>query len=396
MNRLLPSRSVCSQAVALLAIVVILAAGVAAGLSCAGGDEIGSISPATTAGPPRGSSSVDSLAGGATVGSATTTSGSTGASGAMTGAAVTDGGVATGTITAARAKEVGANELGQIPVLMFHLIGTGKNYLTPDALRFDIALLRSHGFYPTTVREMVEGTMEIPAGKSPVVLTFDDSSPGQYRILDDGTVDPDRAVGILQAEVVRGSWAPKATFFPLLRVNPGNILFGQADLAQRKPQDLVEWGYEIGSHGMTHMDLSKATAAQVRRELAESQAELESLIDNGYKVFTVLPPYGEYPSDRSVLLSGSHDGYTYAYRAVVMAWGESSPSPLSSKFDATRIPRITAAAPEAVRKLMKYWNNHSQLLYISDGDPRTISLPKAAPAELGALRLGLSQKVVEY
>jgi peptidoglycan/xylan/chitin deacetylase (PgdA/CDA1 family) len=200
---------------------------------------------------------------------------------------VRDNNIGTGSVTATRAREIGANELGRIPVLMFHLIGHGKSYLAPDALRFDIALLRSHGFYPTTVREMVEGTMEIPAGKSPVVLTFDDSSPGQFRVLPNGTLDPDCAVGILQAEVTRGSWAPKATFFPLLAVNPANVLFGQPELAQRKLQDLVKWGYEVGSHGMTHMDFSKATSAQVKRELCESQTRLEALIGGGYKVFTL-------------------------------------------------------------------------------------------------------------
>jgi peptidoglycan/xylan/chitin deacetylase (PgdA/CDA1 family) len=354
---------------ALLVLVVVVAAAVAIPLACAGGSKTGSTSSSTTA---------SSLASSSTAGSATTNT------------------TLGGTVTVDRAKEIGANELGRIPVLMYHLIGTGQSYLTPDQLRFHIALLRSHGFYPTTVKEMVEGTMEIPAGKTPVVLTFDDSSPGQYRILDDGTLDPDCAVGILQAEVARGDWAPKATFFPLLDVNPGNILFGQPELAQRKLQNLVKWGYEIGSHGMTHVDFSEATADQVRKELADSQAQLESLIGNGYKVFALSPPYGEYPADRTLLLSGEYEGRTYAYQAVVMAWGESSPSPFSSEFDATHIPRITAAAPESVRKLLKYWNSHRQLLYISDGDPGTISFPKEAPAELGTLRVDLGQRVVEY
>ncbi len=352
---------------ALLVLVVIIAAAVAISFACAGGDE--TVSTSTTA---------SSLTSSSTVEPTTTTT------------------TPSGTVTVARAKEVGANELGRIPVLMYHLVGTGQSYLTPDQLRFHIALLRSHGFYPTTVKEMVEGTMEIPAGKAPVVLTFDDSSLGQYRILDDGTLDPNCAVGILQAEVARGDWAPKATFFPLLDVNPGNILFGQPELAQRKLRNLVEWGYEIGSHGMTHMDFSEATADQVRKELANSQAQLESLIGNGYKVFTLSPPYGEYPNDPSLLLSGEYEGRAYAYRAVVMAWGESSPSPFSSEFDVTHIPRITAAAPESVKKLLKYWNNHRQLLYISDGDPGTISFPKEAAAELGTLRADLDQRVVEY
>lgn len=300
------------------------------------------------------------------------------------------------TMTAERARQIGANELGRIPVLMYHLVGTGKNYLTPDQLHFHIALLRTHGFYPTTVREMVEGTMEIPPGKSPVVLTFDDSSPGQYRILDDGTLDPDSAVGILQDEVAWGSWAPKATFFPLLEANYGNVLFGQPDLAQTKLRNLVAWGYEIGSHGLTHMDFSKATSSQVRKELCDSQARLEALIGGGYEVFTISPPYGEYPKDPSLLLSGDYEGRTYAYKAVVMAWGESSPSPFSTEFDVVRIPRITSAAPESVKKLLKYWKEHRHLLYISDGDTETISFPEGVPVELGTLRANLAQRIVEY
>jgi hypothetical protein len=304
--------------------------------------------------------------------------------------------VVSGPVTPARAKQIGANELGRIPVLMFHLVGTGESHLTPDQFRFDIHLLRQHGFYPTTIREMVEGTMDIPAGRTPVVLTFDDSSPGQCRILADGTLDPECAVGILQAEVDWGIWASRATFFPLLEVNGSNILWGQPDLAQTKLRNLVEWGYEIGSHGLTHMDFSRATAEQVRKELAGSQAQLEELIGGGYEVFTLAPPYGEYPDDRSLLLSGEHQGRRYDYSAVVMAWGESSPSPFSSEFDVTRIPRITAAAPEAVKKLMKYWKSRREFLYISDGDPGTISYPADAPAELGKLRAGTQQRIVEY
>jgi hypothetical protein len=304
--------------------------------------------------------------------------------------------VTSGPITPAQAKQIGANELGRIPVLMFHLIGTGKSHLTPEQFRFDIHLLRQHGFYPTTIREMVEGTMDIPAGRTPVVLTFDDSSPGQYRILADGTLDPECAVGILQAEVDWGIWASRATFFPLLEVNGSNILWGQPDLAQTKLRNLVEWGYEIGSHGLTHMDFSQATAEKVRKELAGSQAQLEELIGSGYEVFTLSPPYGEYPDDRSLLLSGEYQGRHYNYSAVVMAWGESSPSPFSSEFDVTRIPRITAAAPEAVKKLMKYWKTRREFLYISDGDPETVSYPADAPAELGKLRADIGQRVVEY
>jgi len=364
--------------VALLALTVIIGGMAAIGISCAGGGKSGD-----------GAVAISTSTGALIASSATTAS--------PTGGSAGDGAdVPAVTITAARAEEIGANELGRIPVLMYHYVGSGEGYLAPDQLRFHIALLRSHGFYPTTVREMVEGTMDIPAGKSPVVLTFDDSSPGQYRILEDGALDPDCAVGILQAEVEWGMWAPKATFFPLLAKNGGNILFGQPELAQTKLRNLVAWGYEVGSHGLTHMDFSKASIALVKKELAESQAQLESLIGDGYQVFTLSPPYGERPSEPSLLLSGEYEGQTYEYQAVVRAGGESSPSPFSSEFDVTRIPRITSAAPESVKKLLKYWNDHRPLLYISDGDPGTISFPEEAPAELGVPRSDLVLRIVEY
>ena len=71
-----------------------------------------------------------------------------------------------------------------------------QNQVVPLKLRqrqrvpidMDIARLKAAGFYPTTVREMAEGTMDIPAGKSPVILTFDDSSPTHYKIREDGTL----------------------------------------------------------------------------------------------------------------------------------------------------------------------------------------------------------------
>ena len=179
--------------------------------------------------------------------------------------------------------------MGRIPVLMYHAII--QTIVPPKRLREDIALLKAAGFYPTTIREMAEGRMDIPADKTPVVLTFDDSGPGQYRILDDGSLDPDCAVGILQAAVAAGDWAPKASFFPLLYVDPPTgIVFGQPAYAEQKLRNLVQWGYEIGSHTVTHQDLSKATPSQIRKELAQSQSRLEAMIGGGYTIYTLTLP----------------------------------------------------------------------------------------------------------
>lgn len=174
-----------------------------------------------------------------------------------------------------------ANEMGLVPVLMYHAIKA--SIVPPQRLRQDIVALKKAGFYPTTIQEMAEGRMDIPAGKSPVVLTFDDSSPTHYRILDDGSLDPDCVVAILQAAVAAGAWAPRASFFPLLYVDPpANIVFGQPNLPEKKLRNLVRWGYEIGSHTVTHQDLSATTPQRIRKEFAQSESQLEKMIGGGY------------------------------------------------------------------------------------------------------------------
>ena len=63
--------------------------------------------------------------------------------------------------------------------------------------------LYDNNFHVVSVRDIVENTINAPAGKHPVALTFDDSTSGQFRYLiaADGsvTIDPDSGVGIMEA-----------------------------------------------------------------------------------------------------------------------------------------------------------------------------------------------------
>lgn len=350
-----------------------------------------SASPTTT-GLTRSSSdetlSTETLAG--STGSSVSLAGPTDSDGAS---AASGASVAT-TITPAGAKALSANEMGLVPVLMYHKIG--YDIVPPPRLWQDIQQLKEAGFYPATIRELVEGLLEIPAGKSPVIFTFDDSSPTHYRILDDGSIDSDSAIGIIRNAAKPGDWAVKATFFPLLDVNDANTLFGQPEYADEKLRNMVQWGCEIGSHTLTHQDLSVASAERIAKELARSQAELEARIGGGYEVFTLSPPYGEYPDDHSLLVSGEFEGTAYHYSAVVMAWGSSGPSPFSSRFDAVRIPRITAYPKNTVPDLIEYFQDHPDLRYVSDGDPSTVSIPSALAESLGTPRSDLAQTIVRY
>jgi peptidoglycan/xylan/chitin deacetylase (PgdA/CDA1 family) len=301
-------------------------------------------------------------------------------------------------MTPDKARAIGANEMGKIPVLMYQTLGAEENAstVTPAHFRDDISLLKSEGYYPVTVRDLASGNIDIPAGKSPVVITFDDSSPNQYKILEDGTIDPDCAVAILQQAARAGDWAERASFYPQIQAQPTEKnLFGQKDKQQEKLRNLVQWGYEIGSRTVTHANLQKASSQKVAEELAQSKATLEHYIGNGYKISSLSLPFGAYPASDSMLTSGQYDDKSYTYTAALRADGGPSISPFSTKFAALHITRVDGNG-NGLKQALDDLKKHAPLRYVSDGDPTTVSAPKDLAAELGTVRKDLGRPVVRY
>ena len=100
------------------------------------------------------------------------------------------------------------NRLGVIPVLEYHLIGERESRWSRNWQRFakDLELLHARGYRPITVRQLVERRIDVGPGLSPVVITFDDASPGQFRFLQRGdslVVDPTSALGVWEAFAAR-------------------------------------------------------------------------------------------------------------------------------------------------------------------------------------------------
>ena len=300
-------------------------------------------------------------------------------------------------MTPERAREIGANEMGQIMVLMYHNIKTPELQYTrtPEHLRQDIQLLKDEGYYPINVRDLYQGTIDVPVGKTPVVLTFDDSSPGQYRILADGTVDPNSAVGIMQASVTQGGWASKASFFVLLETTPPiNTVFGQPEFKQQKLQQLVKWGYEVGSHTFTHLDLKKASNTEARKQLAQSKATIEEMVGGGYQVTTLAVPFGVYPTS-DALFKGTWNDLSYDYKGVLEVTGGGSPSPFSTKFEPLHIHRIEVAG-DSLKQAIQGYKDHPELRYVSDGDPTVISAPTKLASALGQPLSDLGRPLLRY
>ena len=284
-------------------------------------------------------------------------------------------------VSFAGAGELAPNELGRIMILEYHKIDYPEERWTrtPENFRRDLETLYAKGYRLINLGDLLDRHIVLPAGTSPVVLTFDDSSPGQFRYLEqNGTleIDPKSAVGILEAfEREHPDFGRGGTFYVLPGANPPNRLFNQPAYEGKKLQYLASHGYEIGNHTLWHANLAKYPEATVRAQVAEAQVWIQRHVPD-YKTRTLALPHGVYPTDVSWVLKGSAKGMSYSHDAVLMVAGGAAPSPYSRSFDPVRLPRI-----QAVERELMYWLNYFDKnpieRFVSDGDPNSVTVPTA-------------------
>lgn len=273
----------------------------------------------------------------------------------------------------------GANELGKIMVLEYHRIGYPETRYqrTPDNLRADLLLLHAAGYYPVNFIDLINGLPDVPAGKKPVVLTFDDSDISQFRMIDDNVIDADSAVGIILNFHSQHpeEWPPRATFF-VLGDDTGDYIsvFGQSKWAKSKLQFLIKQGMEVGSHTVNHTDLSIATAERIHWELAISKHVIEEMAP-GYTVQTLSVPYGGFPFTPEFLKTGEWGDYSYQYAGSAAAWGGPTVSPFDQTFDPYHVSRLEVTA-DSFDYWLNYFEQNPHEYYISDGNPAVVTIPE--------------------
>ncbi|MEW2285548.1 polysaccharide deacetylase family protein [Streptomyces sp. NPDC047841] len=191
---------------------------------------------------------------------------------------------------------------GPVPwIAMYHSVGDCSDdpyHLTvsPDRLERQLRWLRRRGLRGVSVTELLAARAR-GGGRDLVALTFDD-----------GYAD---FLGNALPSLTR--WGCTATLFVL----PGRLGGDNAwdPLGPRKPlltadgiRRAAAAGMEIGSHGLTHVDLTRAGDGLLRAETAGSRAVLEEL--TGTPVTGFCYPYGTV--DGRVVEAVREAGYAYA------------------------------------------------------------------------------------
>jgi peptidoglycan/xylan/chitin deacetylase (PgdA/CDA1 family) len=287
------------------------------------------------------------------------------------------------------------NELGRIMILEYHLIGypEGRWRRTPENFRKDLEMLYESDYYPIPLQDLINGNIRTPAGKTPFVITFDDSSAGQFRYLKkEGRleIDPKSGVGIMeQFKKEHPDFPLTATFYVLPGTGRNNRLFGQEEYIREKLNFLVNNGYEIGNHSYWHENLGKVDDLAVQKQLALAVREIQSFVP-GYQVRSFALPYGIHPKNRILARQGEHQGIKYSHNSVMLVGSGPVPSPYSTEFNPYKMERIQAGdTPWGPKSFVEKYRKNPSLRFVSDGNPVKITIPKKLE---GKLSLNLSHK----
>ena len=283
------------------------------------------------------------------------------------------------------------NELGTVPIMMYHGIVdmksseteyTGGNVdkdgynRTAEAFREDLEFYYQNGYRMVRLTDYINGNIDVEYGKSPIILTFDDGNENNLKVTgldEDGNIiiDENSAVGILESFKEKyPDYNVTATFF----VNGG--LFNQPEYNEKILKWLVENGYDVGNHTENHLDIKKSSSEQVNKEIVSVYKQLDEIIPEKYVNIIALPfgsPYNKEHENFRYVLNSTYNDTTYETKAALRVGWDAEYSPFDKDFDPTFLKRCRAYDNngkdfdiEMVFKLLETKR------YISDGNVSTI------------------------
>lgn len=231
-----------------------------------------------------------------------------------------DAGAAGPTISGAAARRA------RVPILMYHVIADAP----PDArypglwvpkrvFAEQMYVLREAGYRAVTMQAVLDAWTtgaELPA--KPIVVTFDDGNRTQV----EGAGPMLKALG----------WPG------VLNLELNNL--GSTGIKVSAVRALIDAGWEIGSHTVSHPDLTKISDTQLRAELEDSKAQIGERFNVDATVFCY--PAGRY--DARVEAAVQAAGY-----AAALAEGAGAAAPTD---DRLALPRIRVDAGQSAATLL--------------------------------------------
>ncbi|MDQ6611401.1 MAG: polysaccharide deacetylase family protein [Gemmatimonadota bacterium] len=287
------------------------------------------------------------------------------------------------------------NELGRIPITEWHQVvdADGTYKVSRERFLAELTELHARGYVPISLGDYLDKKIDIPAGKSPVLFTFDDASPSQFSYIERNgqlTIDPRSAIGILMEFIKQHpDWKPRGVFCMLPAAAVGHAFFGEKGIDGQKTawrfqkvQYLAQQGFDLCNHTLWHAMLNKYSDAVVQEQLARGAMAIDSAVP-GYHIRGFALPYGLWPKNKALAYSGSwYDKkgkreVKYANEAVFEVAGGPARSPFDPAFNAHSLPRVQLQGGTKLTPTLDALDKPGPMSrYVSDGNPKTIARPE--------------------
>ena len=274
------------------------------------------------------------------------------------------------------------NEMGKVMVLMYHqLVEKETNEWTRsfDNFKKDLETLYDKGYRPINLRDYINGNIDVPAGYTPVIFTFDDGTSGQFNLIQkDRSLDanPKSAVGIMEEfNKTHPDFPLKGTFF----INHTGFFHGQGTLQERLKY-LADKGFEVGNHTINHPSLNKITSAKgIEKEIGGHVKRTMEMLP-GYVEDELALPMGitskKFPE---YVEKGEFEGVKYQNKVILLVGSNPALSVIDNKVNFLQFPRIRARGNKPVELDMYYWLNYFDKnpseRFISDGNKEIFTIP---------------------
>ena len=293
------------------------------------------------------------------------------------------------------------NEMGKVPIMMYHsIVDTTENEYTggnvdkngynrtAKAFREDLEFYYKSGYRMIRLEDYINGIIDVPEGYSPIILTFDDGNEDNAKVIDcdsNGELifDSNSAIGILEEFKKKyPDYGVTATFFVMQNI------FNQS----KYDRDIVNWmvnnGYDIGNHTISHPDFTKISEEASIKQVGSMYKILDNYLGDKYVKIVALPfgsPYKKDHANYKHILGGTYEGYEYQTEAALRVGWEPEVSPFNKNFDKTFLKRCRAYDNDGNEfDIEAVFKSLEKNRYISDGNKDRIVIPKSEEAKLNS------------